>query len=124
MNIEVEREVLGFTQCDSDRRLADIWKLPAEVSATSEFYHHAWGDLLEREMSCVVYLEDALCRLRGLGNGYCEVRELDWAAAAGSGATYIRVGSVRSGSTNDDGFEFFPLANVLHPGMTQNHAFR
>jgi hypothetical protein len=72
--------------------------LPAEVSATIEFYHHAWGDQLEREMSCIVYLEDALCRLRGLGNGCCEARELDWAAAAGPGATYVRVFSTGHGT--------------------------
>jgi putative nucleotidyltransferase with HDIG domain len=77
---EVEQEVLGFTHCDSGRMLADIWKLPADVSATIEFHHHPSGDHPQGEIPCVVYLADVLCGLRGLGYGYYEAREFDLAA--------------------------------------------
>jgi putative nucleotidyltransferase with HDIG domain len=77
---EVETEVLGFTHCESGRTLADIWKLPADISAAIEFHHHPPVDDPAAEMICVVYLADLLCRLRGLGYGYYEAREFDLAA--------------------------------------------
>jgi HD-like signal output (HDOD) protein len=77
---EVELEVLGFTHCDSGRILADIWKLPPDISSTIEFHHHPPPDGPDVEMASTVYLADLLCRLRGLGYGYYEAREFDLAA--------------------------------------------
>jgi putative nucleotidyltransferase with HDIG domain len=79
---EVEQEILGFTHCESGRVLADMWKLPADIAATIEFHHHPSGADPDREITCVVYLADVLCRLRGLGYGYYEAREFDLAAEA------------------------------------------
>lgn len=77
---EVEQEILGFTHCESGRVLADIWKLPPDISEAIEFHHHPPGDRAGVETTCVVYLADLLCRLRGLGYGYYEAREFDLAA--------------------------------------------
>jgi putative nucleotidyltransferase with HDIG domain len=77
---EVEMQVLGFTHCDSGRILADIWKLPKDISETIEFHHHPSPDNPNAEMTCTVYLADLLCRLRGLGYGYYEAREFDLAS--------------------------------------------
>ena len=77
---EVEQQILGFTHCESGRVLADIWKLPLDISETIEFHHHPGGENADVEMICVVYLADLLCRLRGLGYGYYEAREFDLAA--------------------------------------------
>ena len=77
---EVEQEVLGFTHCESGRVLADIWKLPPDISETIEFHHLPSGEHAGAEMICVVYLADLLCRLRGLGYGYYEAREFDLAS--------------------------------------------
>ena len=77
---EVEQDILGFTHCESGRVLADIWKLPADISDTIEFHHHPSGDDADGEITWVVYLADVLCRLRGLGYGYYEAREFDLAA--------------------------------------------
>ena len=79
---EVEQEVLGFTHCDSGRILADLWKLPPDISATIEFHHHPSRDDPDAEMTGLVYLADLLCRLRGLGHGYYEAREFDLALEA------------------------------------------
>jgi HD-like signal output (HDOD) protein len=79
---EVEQEILGFTHCESGRVLADIWKLPPDISEAIEFHHHPIGHQEGLEMTCVVYLADLLCRLRGLGYGYYEAREFDLAAEA------------------------------------------
>ena len=77
---EVEQDVLGFTHCDSGRVLADIWKLPPDISETIEFHHCPSSERPGAEMTSVVYLADLLCRLRGLGYGYYEAREFDLAA--------------------------------------------
>ena len=77
---EVEQEILGFTHCESGRVLADLWKLPTNIADTIEFHHHPAGDDPDGEATCVVYLADVLCRLRGLGYGYYEAREFDLAA--------------------------------------------
>jgi len=77
---EVENEILGFTHCDSGRILADLWKLPPDISETIEFHHHPASKDSDSEMTCTVYLADLLCRLRGLGYGYYEAREFDLAS--------------------------------------------
>lgn len=77
---EVEMQVLGFTHCDCGRILADIWKLPEDISGTIEFHHHPPVDTSGAEMTCTVYLADLLCRVRGLGYGYYEARQFDLAA--------------------------------------------
>jgi len=77
---EVELQVLGFTHCDSGRILANIWKLPGDISDTIEFHHHPSPDGPDIEMTCTVCLADLLCRLRGLGYGYYEAREFDLAS--------------------------------------------
>jgi putative nucleotidyltransferase with HDIG domain len=77
---EVELKVLGFTHCESGRILADIWKLPADISGAIEFHHHPTADDPNVEITSVVYLADLLCRLRGLGYGYYEAREFDLAS--------------------------------------------
>jgi HD-like signal output (HDOD) protein len=76
---EAEREILGFTHRESGRVLAD-WKLPADIADTIEFHHHPSRDDPDEEITCVVYLADVRCRLRGLGYGYYEAREFDLAA--------------------------------------------
>lgn len=77
---EVEQSMLGFTHCDSGRILADIWKLPSDISGVIEFHHHPSPEAPDEEMTAVVFLADLLCRLRGLGYGYYEAREFDLAS--------------------------------------------
>jgi HD-like signal output (HDOD) protein len=77
---EVELKVLGFTHCESGRILADIWKLPEDISGAIEFHHHPTADDPNVEVTSIVYLADLLCRLRGLGYGYYEAREFDLAS--------------------------------------------
>lgn len=74
---EMEKEILGFTHCDSGRVLADFWKLPPDISATIESHHEPAFSEPDLEMICVVHLADLLCRLRGLGYGYYEARQFD-----------------------------------------------
>ena len=77
---EVETRVLGFTHCDSGRMLADLWKLPLDITAAIELHHRPQTEGADMETTCVVYLADLLCRLRGLGYGYYEARAFDLVA--------------------------------------------
>jgi HD-like signal output (HDOD) protein len=74
---EAELNMLGFTHCESGRILADIWKLPPDISNAIEFHHHISPDDEHVEMTSLVHLCDLLCRVRGLGYGYYEAREFD-----------------------------------------------
>jgi HD-like signal output (HDOD) protein len=77
---EVEQKALGFTHCESGRILADIWKLPPDISDVIELHHYPPTEGPSVEAICIVYLADLLCRLRGLGYGYYEAREFDLTA--------------------------------------------
>jgi hypothetical protein len=79
---EVEQQVLGFSHCESGRILADIWRLPASISAVVEFHHAPPTEGDDVEVTAIVYLADLLCRLRGLGYGYYEAREFDLGSEA------------------------------------------
>jgi HD-like signal output (HDOD) protein len=78
--VDIERQALGFTHCESGRILANLWKLPEDLSTTIECHHDAAIGGVDPEMTAVVCLADRLCRLRGLGYGYYEAREFDLAA--------------------------------------------
>jgi HD-like signal output (HDOD) protein len=77
---EVEQEILGFSHCDSGRVLADIWRLPADVTGAIEHHHHPSREAADAEVTAVIYLADLLCRMRGLGYGYYEAREFHLAS--------------------------------------------
>ncbi len=77
---EVEQRILGFTHCDSGRILAEIWKLPADITSAIEFHHDPVQEGPDAEVACVINLSDLLCRLRGIGYGYYEAREFDLAS--------------------------------------------
>jgi putative nucleotidyltransferase with HDIG domain len=79
---EVEQEVLGFSHCDSGRVLAEIWRLPADVTGAIEHHHHPSNQGADAEVTAVIYLADLLCRMRGLGYGYYEAREFHLASEA------------------------------------------
>lgn len=80
---EAEQATLGFTHCDSGRVLAEAWKMPAELADAIEL-HHLIGDP-ERggPLVALVHLSDLLCRMRDLGYGYYEPRQIDFASEPG-----------------------------------------
>lgn len=77
---EVERQVLGFSHCNSGRILADKWRLPPDISGVIEHHHEPSPDDPDAELVSVVYLADLLCRFRNLGYGYYEARVFDLAS--------------------------------------------
>ncbi len=75
---DAEREILGFTHCDTGKLLGEYWCLSADIQTVIQF-HHA-PDLAPPPSTLValVHLCDLLCRLRGMGYGFENIRESDF----------------------------------------------
>lgn len=76
---ESERQLLGFTHCQSGAILAEQWKFSPDVTAVIEFHHDAVRTPVARPLVALVHLSDLLCRLRELGYGYYEAIGVDLA---------------------------------------------
>lgn len=73
---EAEHQLLGMTHAQSGKLLADRWQLPVEVGDTI-LWHHDPGQATEhRGLVALVSLADLLCRMRDLGYGHSEKREV------------------------------------------------
>jgi HD-like signal output (HDOD) protein len=80
---EAEREVLGFTHSDSGRILAEAWKITPDLVQAIELHHEIGDPERGGPLVALVHLSDLLCRLRGLGYGYEEPRQVDFANEPG-----------------------------------------
>jgi HD-like signal output (HDOD) protein len=77
---EAEQSVLGFTHCESGRLLSDHWRIPEELGNVVEFHHDVTRSCGSKALVALAHLSDLLCRLRGLGYGYYESRQVDFAS--------------------------------------------
>jgi HD-like signal output (HDOD) protein len=75
---DAEREVLGFTHCDTGKLLGEYWGLSADVQNVIQFHHTPELAQAPAALVALVHLCDLLCRLRGMGYGYEELREVDF----------------------------------------------
>jgi len=73
---EAEKEVLGFTHCDTGKLLGEYWCLSPDVRNVIEFHHTPEQAEAPGTLVALVNLSDLLCRLRGMGYGYDELREV------------------------------------------------
>ena len=80
---EAEQATLGFTHCDSGRVLADAWKMPADVADAIQLHHQIGDPERGGPLVALVHLSDLLCRMRDLGYGYYEPRQIDFANEPG-----------------------------------------
>jgi putative nucleotidyltransferase with HDIG domain len=80
---EAEQAIMGFTHCDSGRILADAWKIPADVGDAIELHHRIADPERGGPLVALVNLSDLLCRMRDLGYGYVEYRQVDFANEPG-----------------------------------------
>lgn len=74
-----EKELLGFTHCESGKILAEHWHIPADLAEVIEFHHSVEKAQNARAIVSLVHLSDLLCRVRDLGYGYYEVMGVDFA---------------------------------------------
>jgi hypothetical protein len=80
---EAERAVLGFTHSDSGVILAKAWKMPPDLIQVIELHHEIGDPNRGGPLVALVHLSDLLCRLRDLGYGYYEPRQVDFANEPG-----------------------------------------
>jgi putative nucleotidyltransferase with HDIG domain len=80
---EAEQATLGFTHCDSGRVLAEAWKITPDLVQAIELHHDIGDPERGGPLVAMVHLSDLLCRLRDLGYGYYEPRQIDFANEPG-----------------------------------------
>jgi HD-like signal output (HDOD) protein len=67
---EIERSILGFSHAESGRILAELWRLPVDLSDVIE-YHCRPGDQPSlNEVTLLVHAADLTCQKLGMGYGY------------------------------------------------------
>jgi len=80
---EAESSTLGFTHCDSGRVLGEAWKITPDLIQAIELHHDIGDPERGGPLVAIVHLSDLLCRLRDLGYGYYEPRQIDFAHEPG-----------------------------------------
>jgi putative nucleotidyltransferase with HDIG domain len=80
---EAESSTLGFTHCDSGRVLGESWKITPDLIQAIELHHDIGDPERGGPLVAIVHLSDLLCRLRDLGYGYYEPRQIDFAHEPG-----------------------------------------
>ncbi len=80
---EAELATLGFTHSDSGRVLGEAWKIPPDLVQAIELHHDIGDPGRGGPLVALVHLSDLLCRLRNLGYGYYEPRQVDFANEPG-----------------------------------------
>lgn len=80
---EAEQSVMGFTHCDSGRLLAERWELSDDLMEVVSHHHDPEKSAEHVGLAALVQLADLLCRMRGLGYGYEEQREVSLFEQAG-----------------------------------------
>jgi putative nucleotidyltransferase with HDIG domain len=74
---EAERLVLGVNHCVIGEMLAERWHLPSEMKEVIRHHHDVDHASTAAVLVSIVSLTDILCRMRGLGYGFEEVRQVD-----------------------------------------------
>jgi HD-like signal output (HDOD) protein len=80
---EAEQATLGFTHSDSGRILAEAWNITPDLVQAIELHHEIGDPARGGPLVAFVHLSDLLCRLRDLGYGYYEPRQVDFANEPG-----------------------------------------
>ena len=75
---EAEAQSIGITHCESGRILAERWKLGADLKDVMGYHHELQLAHENQSLVALVSLTDLLCRMRGLGHGFEEDREIDF----------------------------------------------
>lgn len=76
---EIEPSVFGMDHCAIGELLAERWQLPLEMKEVIRCHHHTDKASAARTLVSIVSLSDLLCRMRGLGYGFDELRQVNLA---------------------------------------------
>ncbi len=75
---EAEQLVLGVTHNEVGRILAEKWHMPADLIQVITWHHDVEKAKEHRALVALVALADLLCRMRSVGYGYPEDRQVDF----------------------------------------------
>jgi putative nucleotidyltransferase with HDIG domain len=74
---EAELPLLGVDHCVIGQMLAERWHLPSELKEVIRHHHDVEHASIAPVLVSIVNLTDILCRMRGLGYGFDELRQVD-----------------------------------------------
>jgi HD-like signal output (HDOD) protein len=80
---EVEQEILGITHCDTGEVIGRTWNLPAELVEVISCHHSPATAKGNPVLTSIVSVSDLLCRLSGIGYGYAEQKQTNFAEEPG-----------------------------------------
>ena len=80
---EAEPALLGVDHCVIGEMLAERWHLPSELKEVIRHHHDVEHASVAPVLVSIVNLTDILCRMRGLGYGFDELRQVDLSAEYG-----------------------------------------
>jgi HD-like signal output (HDOD) protein len=80
---EAEATTLGLTHCDSGKIVAEKWHLTDDLVAVAGCHHDPHTAQMHRDLVALVSLSDLLCRMSGLGYGYAEECQVNFAEEPG-----------------------------------------
>jgi len=98
---EAEANSLGFTHCESGSVLAEMWRLPHDLSEVIRYHHAVQQSKLHPELVALMSLSDLLCRANELGYGYQEIglpdplQSVEWDIIREKSAKLDRLGPAR-----------------------------
>ncbi|HET7108501.1 MAG TPA: HDOD domain-containing protein [Candidatus Acidoferrum sp.] len=67
---EVERSILGFSHAESGRILAELWRLPVDLSEVIEYHSRPQDQKSPNDVTLIVQAADLACQKLGMGYGY------------------------------------------------------
>ncbi len=80
---EAETRTLGLTHCESGKIVAEKWHLTGDLVAVAGCHHDPHTAGAHRDLVALVSLSDLLCRMSGLGYGYVEECQINFAEEPG-----------------------------------------
>ena len=80
---EVEQELLGMTHCESGEVIGRNWNLPAELVEVIACHHSPGKAKGNPVLTSIISVSDLLCRLSGIGYGYAEHKQTNFAEEPG-----------------------------------------
>lgn len=67
--IETENEILDFNHAMVGARVAEKWNLPPELVEAIAMHHHPENAEINKRLTAIVHLADAICVMMGIGIG-------------------------------------------------------
>jgi HD-like signal output (HDOD) protein len=75
---EAEFDLLGLTDCESGRILAERWALTSDLIEVVSHHHRPKDAENHKALVALVGLSDLLCRMGEIGHGYPEMRQVNF----------------------------------------------